>query len=233
MPAIIDYFRWSAQPRDARCADPNEPRHRRPPCPPRHPRPDAASSPLRDRLVPVDGGALDRRAHPRRDASSSARRRPPAFGRRRPTRSSPRSRVPHRSSRRRRRTGARSRSRNRSLHGHRRRHRKAAALGDRAWRELLEQHHALVRQRARALPRRRGRHRGDGFLATFDGPARAISLRERDRRGGARARHRDPRRAAHRRMRAHGRQGRGHRRPHRRPRGVAAPARAKSSCRAR
>ena len=51
---------------------------------------------------------------------------------------------------------------------------RAAALGDHAWRELLERHHALVR---RELTRFRGDERdtaGDGFFATFDGPARAI-----------------------------------------------------------
>ena len=51
---------------------------------------------------------------------------------------------------------------------------RASELGDRDWRELLEQHHALVR---RELERWRGREvdtAGDGFLATFDGPARAI-----------------------------------------------------------
>ena len=51
---------------------------------------------------------------------------------------------------------------------------KAAELGDRGWRELLERHHALVR---RELARARGREidtAGDGFLASFDGPARAI-----------------------------------------------------------
>jgi class 3 adenylate cyclase len=49
-----------------------------------------------------------------------------------------------------------------------------AALGDRAWRELLQEHHALVREQL-------GSHRGvevdtagDGFYATFDGPARAV-----------------------------------------------------------
>lgn len=50
----------------------------------------------------------------------------------------------------------------------------AAALGDRRWRELMDQHHAVVR---RELERHRGREvktMGDGFLATFDGPARAI-----------------------------------------------------------
>lgn len=51
---------------------------------------------------------------------------------------------------------------------------RAAELGDRAWRDLLERHDALVR---RELDRGRGREvdtAGDGFLATFDGPARAI-----------------------------------------------------------
>jgi class 3 adenylate cyclase len=51
---------------------------------------------------------------------------------------------------------------------------KAASLGDRAWRELLERHHELVR---RQLVRFRGREvdtAGDGFFASFDGPARAI-----------------------------------------------------------
>ena len=51
---------------------------------------------------------------------------------------------------------------------------KAAELGDRAWRELLEQHHALIR---RQLMRYRGAEldvAGDGFFARFDGPARAI-----------------------------------------------------------
>ncbi len=51
---------------------------------------------------------------------------------------------------------------------------RAAAMGDRAWRDLIERHHALVR---RELTRFRGREvdtAGDGFLATFDGPARAV-----------------------------------------------------------
>jgi class 3 adenylate cyclase len=49
-----------------------------------------------------------------------------------------------------------------------------AALGDRAWRALLDAHHEIVR---RELARHRGREiefAGDGMLATFDGPARAI-----------------------------------------------------------
>jgi pimeloyl-ACP methyl ester carboxylesterase/class 3 adenylate cyclase len=51
---------------------------------------------------------------------------------------------------------------------------KLAEVGDRRWRELLQQHHALVR---RQLVRFRGREidtAGDGFFASFDGPARAI-----------------------------------------------------------
>src|SRR5207247_5164260 len=51
---------------------------------------------------------------------------------------------------------------------------RAAQMGDQRWRDLLTAHHALVR---RELTRFRGREvktTGDGFLATFDGPARAI-----------------------------------------------------------
>ena len=51
---------------------------------------------------------------------------------------------------------------------------KLAEVGDRKWRELVEQHHALVR---RQLVRYSGREidtAGDGFFASFDGPARAI-----------------------------------------------------------
>lgn len=51
---------------------------------------------------------------------------------------------------------------------------KAATLGDRHWHDLLDRHHALVRHE---LVRFRGQEidtAGDGFLASFDGPARAI-----------------------------------------------------------
>jgi len=51
---------------------------------------------------------------------------------------------------------------------------RASSLGDHGWRDLLSEHHALVR---RELARFRGEERdtaGDGFFATFDGPARAI-----------------------------------------------------------
>src|SRR5208282_5507187 len=51
---------------------------------------------------------------------------------------------------------------------------KAAALGDRRWRDLLDNHHATIR---RNLTRFRGHEvktTGDGILATFDGPARGV-----------------------------------------------------------
>jgi class 3 adenylate cyclase len=50
----------------------------------------------------------------------------------------------------------------------------AARIGDSAWRELLQRHHAIVR---RELARFQGREldtAGDGFFAAFDGPARAV-----------------------------------------------------------
>jgi len=51
---------------------------------------------------------------------------------------------------------------------------KAAAVGDMAWREMVERHHSTVRA---MLGRYRGKEvdtAGDGFFATFDGPARAV-----------------------------------------------------------
>jgi class 3 adenylate cyclase len=50
----------------------------------------------------------------------------------------------------------------------------AAELGDRAWKELLERHHALVREQLQAFRGEEVDTAGDGFLATFDGPGRAI-----------------------------------------------------------
>jgi class 3 adenylate cyclase len=50
----------------------------------------------------------------------------------------------------------------------------AARLGDRAWRDMLDRHHAIVRE---LLDRFRGREiktLGDGFVATFDRPAAAV-----------------------------------------------------------
>jgi DNA-binding SARP family transcriptional activator/pimeloyl-ACP methyl ester carboxylesterase len=50
----------------------------------------------------------------------------------------------------------------------------AAQLGDRRWRELLERFRDLTRQRLRLFRGQELNTRGDDFLATFDGPARAI-----------------------------------------------------------
>jgi class 3 adenylate cyclase len=47
-------------------------------------------------------------------------------------------------------------------------------LGDRRWRELLDQHHALVRMQLSRFHGHEVDTTGDGFFATFDGPARAI-----------------------------------------------------------
>jgi class 3 adenylate cyclase len=52
---------------------------------------------------------------------------------------------------------------------------RAAAIGDRRWREVIERYYALAR---RSIARFRGvevNTEGDGFIARFDGPARAVS----------------------------------------------------------
>jgi pimeloyl-ACP methyl ester carboxylesterase len=51
---------------------------------------------------------------------------------------------------------------------------RAAELGDRRWRDLLERHDAIVRRQLSTYRGREVKTMGDGFLATFDGPARAI-----------------------------------------------------------
>ena len=50
----------------------------------------------------------------------------------------------------------------------------AARLGDRRWRDLLERHDAIVRRQLEVHRGREVKTMGDGFLAIFDGPARAI-----------------------------------------------------------
>jgi class 3 adenylate cyclase len=50
----------------------------------------------------------------------------------------------------------------------------AAELGDRRWRDLLEQHHASIRRELARFDGREMDTAGDGFFATFDGPARGI-----------------------------------------------------------
>ena len=58
-----------------------------------------------------------------------------------------------------------------------------ATLGDRAWKELVERHHRMVRDALEAWRGVENDTAGDGFFATFDGPARAIhcalEIRER------------------------------------------------------
>ncbi len=50
----------------------------------------------------------------------------------------------------------------------------ASKLGDRRWRDILERHNEVVRARLEQFRGREIDRAGDGFLATFDGPARAV-----------------------------------------------------------
>ena len=82
--------------------------------------------------------------------------------------------------------------------------RRAAELGDHRWRELLERHDDITRAEIARFQGREVKHTGDGFLATFDGPTRAVrcatTLAERMPELGIDVR----RRSAHRRVRAAG-----------------------------
>jgi len=49
----------------------------------------------------------------------------------------------------------------------------ATEIGDRRWRDLLEEHQKLVRDQLRRFEGREVKTTGDGFLAVFDGPTRA------------------------------------------------------------
>jgi pimeloyl-ACP methyl ester carboxylesterase len=51
---------------------------------------------------------------------------------------------------------------------------KATDVGDRRWRDLIEQHHVAVRRELGRFDGSEMDTAGDGFFATFDGPARAI-----------------------------------------------------------
>src|SRR5258708_21466909 len=51
---------------------------------------------------------------------------------------------------------------------------RAAARGDRDWLDLLERHNEIVRRELERFRGREVRTMGGGFMATFDGPARAI-----------------------------------------------------------
>ena len=52
--------------------------------------------------------------------------------------------------------------------------RRAAGIGDRDWRLLLDQHDDAVHQELARFRGREVKTLGDGFLATFDAPARAV-----------------------------------------------------------
>ena len=83
---------------------------------------------------------------------------------------------------------------------------KAAAIGDGAWKTLVERHHATVRA---MIGRYRGNvvdTAGDGFFATFDGPARAVRCAG-DREGCSADRPRRPSGCAYGRGGGHRRQG--------------------------
>lgn len=51
---------------------------------------------------------------------------------------------------------------------------RAEELGDARWRELLDEHHAFVRKQLQVFRGREVKTTGDGFLATFDSPGRAV-----------------------------------------------------------
>ncbi|HZU79708.1 MAG TPA: adenylate/guanylate cyclase domain-containing protein, partial [Acidimicrobiales bacterium] len=51
---------------------------------------------------------------------------------------------------------------------------RAASLGDQRWRSVLDRHDALTREQLRRYHGREVNTTGDGFVASFDGPARAI-----------------------------------------------------------
>ncbi len=74
---------------------------------------------------------------------------------------------------------------------------RAAEMGDRRWRDLMGRHDALMRGQLERFRGREVKTMGDGFLATFDGPARAIRCACCAREAVKPAWNRDPRRLAH------------------------------------
>ena len=83
---------------------------------------------------------------------------------------------------------------------------RAVEIGDRGWKELLRQHHFIVRQQ---LDRHRGREldtAGDGFFASFDGPGSRSAVWSGHCRCGKEPANGDPCWRTHRRMRSDGRQ---------------------------
>jgi class 3 adenylate cyclase len=64
---------------------------------------------------------------------------------------------------------------------------RAAELGDREWRALLDRHDETVRQQLTRFRGNEVKNLGDGFMATFDGPARACAAPPRFRRRSGRS----------------------------------------------
>lgn len=62
---------------------------------------------------------------------------------------------------------------------------RAGADGDAKWRTLLEEHHAIVRRQIEFHTGREVKTTGDGFLATFDSPSRAVQCAQAIRTGVA------------------------------------------------
>jgi class 3 adenylate cyclase len=52
--------------------------------------------------------------------------------------------------------------------------RRLTAFGDRGWADLMQRHHAVVRELLKTYRGQEMDTAGDGFFATFDGPARAV-----------------------------------------------------------
>ncbi len=55
---------------------------------------------------------------------------------------------------------------------------RAAGLGDRAWRDLVERHNAVVRRELKVYGGREIGTAGDGFFAVFEAPERAVRCAE-------------------------------------------------------
>ena len=92
---------------------------------------------------------------------------------------------------------------------------RAAALGDDRWHDLLDNHDNIVRHELDRFGGREVNTAGDGFVATFTSPERRDRLRGRDRRRGPRARHRGAGRYSRRRGRGARRRRRRHGGAHR------------------
>ncbi len=95
--------------------------------------------------------------------------------------------------------------------------RRAAELGDRQWRRLLDLHDAVAKSEIGRWHGRLVKTTGDGILATFDAPTRALAVCVRAPRGTRTRRHRHANGHPHRGGRGAGRRHRRDRRPHRVP----------------